>query len=125
MSGGHSTYTPTSGMGRWFDSRLPLPRLVHDSFVSYPVPRNLNYAYTFGGILSIMLVVQIVTGDEDRRQHAVEHLQPARRDLVGPDLGDHLGQVAEPALRVDHAGLLEPVPAVPAQLHIVIPPSIE
>ena len=62
MSGGHSTYTPTTGIGRWIDSRLPLPRLVHDSFVSYPVPRNLNYAYTFGGILSIMLVLQIVTG---------------------------------------------------------------
>src|SRR5690606_25675621 len=62
MSGGHSTYSPTSGLGRWFDSRLPLPRLVHDSFVSYPVPRNLNYAYTFGGILALMLAVQLVTG---------------------------------------------------------------
>jgi ubiquinol-cytochrome c reductase cytochrome b subunit len=59
---GHSTYQPASGVGKWFDDRLPLPRLVHDSFVSYPVPRNLNYAYTFGGILTIMLVVQIVTG---------------------------------------------------------------
>jgi ubiquinol-cytochrome c reductase cytochrome b subunit len=62
MSGGHSTYVPKTGIGRWIDSRLPLPRLVHDSFVSFPVPRNLNYAYTFGGMLSIMLVVQIVTG---------------------------------------------------------------
>jgi ubiquinol-cytochrome c reductase cytochrome b subunit len=62
MAGGHSTYTPSSGIGRWIDKRLPLPRLVYDSFVAYPVPRNLNYAYTFGGILSIMLVVQILTG---------------------------------------------------------------
>ncbi len=62
MSGEHSTYSPTSGLGRWFDERMPLPRLMHDSFVSYPVPRNLNYAYTFGGILSIMLVAQILTG---------------------------------------------------------------
>ena len=62
MSGGHSTYTPRTGIERWFDARLPLPRLMHDSFVSYPVPRNLNYAYTFGGILTMMLVVQIVTG---------------------------------------------------------------
>jgi ubiquinol-cytochrome c reductase cytochrome b subunit len=59
---GHSTYAPKTGIGKWFDARMPLPRLVHDSFVSYPVPRNLNYAYTFGGILSIMLVVQILTG---------------------------------------------------------------
>jgi ABC-type sugar transport system permease subunit len=62
MSSDHSTYQPTSGFGKWIDSRLPLPRMVHDSFVSYPVPRNLNYAYTFGGILMVMLVVQLLTG---------------------------------------------------------------
>jgi ubiquinol-cytochrome c reductase cytochrome b subunit len=65
MSGGHhahGTYQPTTGIGRWIDARLPLPRLMYDSFVAYPVPRNLNYAYTFGGILTIMLVLQIVTG---------------------------------------------------------------
>ena len=59
---GHSTYNPKPGIGQWFDARLPLPRLVHDSFISYPVPRNLNYAYAFGGILAIMLVSQILTG---------------------------------------------------------------
>ncbi len=47
---------------RWLDARLPLPRLVYDSFVAYPVPRNLNYAYTFGGILALFLVIQILTG---------------------------------------------------------------
>ena len=62
MSEGHSTYTPKSGLGRWVDARMPLPRLVYDSFIAYPVPRNLNYAWTFGGILSIMLVAQILTG---------------------------------------------------------------
>jgi ubiquinol-cytochrome c reductase cytochrome b subunit len=58
----HSTYTPKSGLGRWIDARMPLPRLMYDSFVAYPVPRNLNYAYTFGGILSLMLGLQIATG---------------------------------------------------------------
>jgi len=64
MSGGHAhgSYQPTTGIGRWFDARLPLPRLMYDSFVAYPVPRNLNYAYTFGGILTVMLVAQILTG---------------------------------------------------------------
>ena len=62
MSAGHSTYEPKSGVGKWFDARLPLPRLVYDSFVAYPVPRNLNYAYAFGGILAIMLIIQILTG---------------------------------------------------------------
>jgi len=58
----HGTYTPTSGIGKWIDARMPLPRMMYDSFVAYPVPRNLNYAYTFGGILSLMLVSQILTG---------------------------------------------------------------
>ncbi len=56
MSGGHSTYTPKTGIGRWIDARLPLPALMYDSLRRLSVPRNLNYAYTFGGILSIMLV---------------------------------------------------------------------
>ncbi len=59
---GHSTYVPTSGVMRWLDARLPLPRLVYDSFIAYPVPRNLNYAYTFGGILALFLGIQILTG---------------------------------------------------------------
>ncbi|MGQ3294724.1 MAG: cytochrome b, partial [Shinella sp.] len=62
MSAEHSTYQPTTGIEKWVDSRLPLPRMIHDSFVSYPVPRNLNYAYTFGAMLSVMLIVQILTG---------------------------------------------------------------
>ncbi len=59
---GHSTYTPQSALARWFESRLPIIGLVHGSFVAYPVPRNLNYLWTFGGILSLMLGVQIITG---------------------------------------------------------------
>ena len=30
MSGGHSTYTPKTGIEQWIDARLPLPRLVYD-----------------------------------------------------------------------------------------------
>jgi ubiquinol-cytochrome c reductase cytochrome b subunit len=62
MSQGHSIYQPGNGFMKWLDQRLPLPRLVYDSFVAYPVPRNLNGWYTFGGILSVMLVAQILTG---------------------------------------------------------------
>jgi ubiquinol-cytochrome c reductase cytochrome b/c1 subunit len=57
-----STYVPKSGFMRWLDQRLPLPRLAYDSFVDYPTPKNLNYWWTFGGILSFLLVVMIVTG---------------------------------------------------------------
>jgi ubiquinol-cytochrome c reductase cytochrome b/c1 subunit len=62
MAEHHSTYVPKSGFERWLDARLPIVRLMHDSAVSYPVPRNLNYFWTFGGILVFMLVSQIITG---------------------------------------------------------------
>jgi ubiquinol-cytochrome c reductase cytochrome b subunit len=58
----HSSYVPKTGFERWLDARLPIVRLMHDSAVSYPVPRNLNYFWTFGGILMFMLMSQIVTG---------------------------------------------------------------
>jgi quinol-cytochrome oxidoreductase complex cytochrome b subunit len=47
---------------QWFEARLPIGGLVHSSFVAYPTPRNLNYWWTFGGILSFMLAAQIATG---------------------------------------------------------------
>src|SRR5277367_5113819 len=59
---GPSTYVPKSAVGRWFESRLPIFGLVHSSFVAYPTPRNLNYFWAFGAILSCMQGVQILTG---------------------------------------------------------------
>ena len=62
MSNHVSTYKPQSNIAKWFDERLPIMRLVHDSFVDFPTPRNLNYLWTFGGILTFCLVAQLVSG---------------------------------------------------------------
>jgi ubiquinol-cytochrome c reductase cytochrome b subunit len=35
---------------------------MHDQFGVFPMPRNLNYLWTFGGILTFFLVVQMITG---------------------------------------------------------------
>ena len=59
---GHSTYQPQSPFMQWMERRLPIASLVYSSFIVYPTPRNLNYWWTFGGILTFMLGVQIVTG---------------------------------------------------------------
>ncbi len=59
---GHSTYQPQNKFLQWFEKRLPIGGLIYSSFVAYPTPRNLNYWWTFGGILSFMLGVQIITG---------------------------------------------------------------
>jgi len=57
-----STYKPGTAIERWIDRRLPIVRLGYDSFVDFPTPKNLNYWYTFGAILMVCLVIQIITG---------------------------------------------------------------
>ena len=59
---GPTKYQPTSAFGKWFHERLPIVAFVKDTALDFPTPKNLNYWWTFGGILAIMLVVQIVTG---------------------------------------------------------------
>ena len=59
---GHQTFQPQNKFLQWFERRLPIIGLVHSSFVVYPTPRNLNYWWTFGGILSFLLGAQIITG---------------------------------------------------------------
>ncbi|KCZ90629.1 cytochrome b [Hyphomonas johnsonii] len=62
MSGHESSYTPTNGFTKWLDKRLPIVRFANDTVVTFPTPKNLNYWYTFGGILAVCLAVQILTG---------------------------------------------------------------
>ncbi len=57
-----STYRPESRAGKWMDRRLPVARMIHGQFVDFPTPRNLNYWWTFGGILAFFLAMQIATG---------------------------------------------------------------
>ena len=62
MSGHGSQYTPDGKVARWVEQRLPIFSLLNDQVNTFPTPKNLNYWYTFGGILSFMLMVQIITG---------------------------------------------------------------
>jgi len=59
---GHSSYEPKTAFGKWFHERLPVMDLVQGQALDFPTPKNLNYWWTFGGILAVMLVVQIITG---------------------------------------------------------------
>jgi len=62
MATHESSYRPTSRFGKWIDARLPLPRMLHGQFVEFPTPRNINYLWTTGGLLTFFLGVQIATG---------------------------------------------------------------
>ena len=75
MSDHNSSYNPQSRLAKWFDERLPVMRMAHGQFVDFPTPRNLNYLWTFGGILSFMLVVMILSG-----LVLSMHYQPSERD---------------------------------------------
>ena len=55
-------YRPQSGFMKWMESRLPIVGLMYEAGVSFPTPRNLNYWWTFGGILMLCLVVQLLSG---------------------------------------------------------------
>lgn len=85
----HSIYTPGTGIEKWLDDRLPIIRFSKEHLMDFPTPKNLNYWWTFGAILAIMLVVQIVTGvilamhftpNIDMAFNSVEHI---RRDVNG------------------------------------------
>ncbi|MBP8072270.1 MAG: cytochrome b N-terminal domain-containing protein, partial [Brevundimonas sp.] len=52
---------PKTGIEKWLDTRLPIIRFGAD-YMALPTPRNLNYWWTFGGILALCLVIQIATG---------------------------------------------------------------
>src|ERR687896_667034 len=57
-----TSYAPKSRFGQWMDERLPIARMMHGQFIDFPTPRNLNYLWTFGAILTVFLGLQIMTG---------------------------------------------------------------
>ena len=103
---GPSTYEPKSNTAKWFDERLPLARLVHDSFVAFPTPRNLNYMWTFGGILSLCLVAQIVTG-------IILAMHYVPNDTMAFDSVQHIKR------NVNYGWLIQPMHAVGASMFFI------
>ncbi len=47
---------------KWIDSRLPVFSYVHYEYIYFPMPRNVNYFWSFGGIAMVILLLMIVTG---------------------------------------------------------------
>ena len=62
MASHESTYQPSSRFEKWLDARLPVMRMMHAQFVDFPTPRNINYLWTAGALLTFCLAVQILTG---------------------------------------------------------------
>ena len=54
--------SPYSGFKGWIDSRLPLVRMMEAEYLKFPVPKSLNYFWSFGGIAMFCLIGLILTG---------------------------------------------------------------
>jgi ubiquinol-cytochrome c reductase cytochrome b subunit len=78
----HDPYEPKSGFEKWVESRLPILGLLHATLTA-PTPKNLNWMWIWGIVLTFCLALQIVTGialvmhytpDTDLAFASVEHI---------------------------------------------------
>lgn len=58
---GHNLGEEGKGILGWIEYRLPVFAFLK-AIANYQVPKNLNYAWNFGSLAGIALIVQIVTG---------------------------------------------------------------
>ena len=61
-AGTPSSPSPYTGVVGWIDDRLPVFTYLQKEYGEYPSPRNFNYWWNFGAILTFMLVLMIATG---------------------------------------------------------------
>ena len=57
----HDHYEPKSGGAKWLHRRLPVVSLIYDT-IMLPTPKNLNWMWIWGIVLTFCLALQIVTG---------------------------------------------------------------
>ena len=57
----HDHYKPKPGFHTWMHKRLPIFGLMYDTLM-IPTPKNLNWMWIWGVVLTFCLVLQIITG---------------------------------------------------------------
>ena len=57
----HDEYEPKSNFEKWLDSRLPIAGVIY-STLTIPPPKNLNWMWIWGSLLTLCLLLQIITG---------------------------------------------------------------
>ena len=57
----HESYEPKSKAEKWVHKRLPIGGLIYDTLM-IPTPKNLNWMWIWGIILTFTLALQIITG---------------------------------------------------------------
>ncbi|RVT83365.1 cytochrome b [Rhodobacteraceae bacterium CCMM004] len=93
----HDHYEPTTRGEKWLHRRLPIVGLLYDT-IMIPTPKNLNWMWIWGIVLTFTLVLQIVTGivlvmhyipSVDQAFASVEHIM---RDVNGGHMLRYLHQ---------------------------------
>ena len=57
----HDHYQPKTGMQKFCHDRLPIASLIYDT-LTIPTPKNLNWMWIWGIVLTFCLALQIITG---------------------------------------------------------------
>ena len=57
----HDHYEPKPGFQTWLHNRLPVVSLLYDTLM-LPTPKNLNWMWIWGIVLTFCLALQIITG---------------------------------------------------------------
>lgn len=57
----HDHYVPKPGFQTWLHSRLPIVSIAYDT-LTIPTPKNLNWMWIWGIVLTFCLGLQIITG---------------------------------------------------------------
>ena len=57
----HDHYEPKSNFEKWLHQRLPIAGLLYDTLM-IPTPKNLNWMWIWGIVLTFCLALQIITG---------------------------------------------------------------
>ena len=57
----HDHYEPKSGFEKWLHTRLPVVSLMYNTLM-IPTPKNLNWMWIWGIVLTFCLMLQIITG---------------------------------------------------------------
>ncbi|NHN88937.1 cytochrome b [Acetobacter conturbans] len=61
--GNHSAdAAETEGLAAWIDRRLPVVSAFRSEYVDFRLPRNLNWLWNFGAILTAVLLLMLATG---------------------------------------------------------------
>ena len=65
----HDHYEPKTKGEKWLSSRLPIVGLLYDT-IMIPTPKNLNWMWIWGIVLTFCLALQIITGSLGNALHA-------------------------------------------------------